>query len=425
MERHTAAAAQTGSASSPAEADERGGPDRGDDRTTHPRTLASRLAGAPRDSGSDGRSDGGWGSDLKLAVALARRGRSKPPRRRLLPRPRDTPFDIGNAETAAQAGPTRRARSSTQRASEPGVSCDAVPHFVESACRSMPGRAQREKRNREQDAARAETLGPHVPYLNGPRTKPRRRRSSRRFHDIGGAMNIPFDAGKRRANPALLRSRSWSVFAIAAALAGAGAGCKTTEDAKAPEGEPPAAPVAAETAPGAAAAAEATPASAPTPPAAPSIHAFNMKRLDGSDASLSSWAGKVVLIVNTASKCGYTPQYQGLQQLHAKYAERGFEVLGFPSNDFGGQEPGTAQEIQNFCVTMYDVNFPMFEKTKVIGAERSPLYALLSDAQGEPKWNFHKYLVDKHGRPVQAWGSKVEPGAPEIASSIEVQLALQ
>jgi len=235
-------------------------------------------------------------------------------------------------------------------------------------------------------------------------------------------MTIPFDAGKRRGNSTFFRSRSWPVFAIAAALAGAGAGCKTTEDAKAPEGEPPAAPAAAEAAPAAPAA---TAANAPAQPAAPSIHGFNMKRLDGSDASLSNWAGKVVLIVNTASKCGYTPQYQGLQQLHAKYSERGFEVLGFPSNDFGGQEPGTAQEIQNFCVTMYDVNFPMFEKTKVVGAERSPLYALLSDAQGEPKWNFHKYLVDKHGRPVQAWGSKVEPGAPEIASSIEAQLALQ
>ena len=171
------------------------------------------------------------------------------------------------------------------------------------------------------------------------------------------------------------------------------------------------------------------PAAAPQPNApasaasAPSIHSLTMKRLDGTEAPLSAWSGKVVLIVNTASKCGYTPQYQGLQQLHAKYSDRGFAVLGFPSNDFGGQEPGTAEEIASFCVTMYDVNFPMFEKTKTIGQDRSPLYALLSDAHGEPKWNFHKYLIDKHGRPVQAWPSKVEPGSPEIASAIEAQLA--
>jgi glutathione peroxidase len=98
-------------------------------------------------------------------------------------------------------------------------------------------------------------------------------------------------------------------------------------------------------------------------------------------------------------------------------------VLGFPSNDFGGQEPGTSEEISKFCISIYDVNFPMFEKVKVVGQDRSPLYALLSDARGEPKWNFHKYLVDKHGRPVQAWPSKVEPGSAEIASAIEAQLA--
>jgi len=156
---------------------------------------------------------------------------------------------------------------------------------------------------------------------------------------------------------------------------------------------------------------------------APSIHSLTMKRLDGTEAPLSAWSGKVLLIVNTASKCGYTPQYQGLQQLHAKYSERGFAVLGFPSNDFGGQEPGTAEEIASFCVTMYDVNFPMFEKTKTIGQERSALYGILSDARGEPKWNFHKYLIDKQGKPVQAWASAVDPGASEISTAIEAQLA--
>ncbi len=147
-----------------------------------------------------------------------------------------------------------------------------------------------------------------------------------------------------------------------------------------------------------------------------------MNRLDGTPATLSEWSGKVLLIVNTASKCGYTPQYEGLQKLHAKYSPRGFAVLGFPSNDFGGQEPGSAQEIAKFCTSIYAVNFPMFEKTKVKGAEQNELYALLSKALGEPHWNFHKYLIDKQGHPIQAWESKVEPGSDEIAKAIEAQL---
>jgi glutathione peroxidase len=230
------------------------------------------------------------------------------------------------------------------------------------------------------------------------------------------------DSIARRSLRTLIPAR----FSRAALLVGLGAlaACKASEAPKAPEaaaeGTAPAESASAASAPAAAAA---TSAAAPAEPAPPSIHSFTMKRLDGTETSLSAWSGKVLLVVNTASKCGYTPQYQGLQQLHTKYSGRGFEVLGFPSNDFGGQEPGTAQEIQNFCVSMYDVNFPMFEKTKTTGQDRSPLYALLSDAHGEPKWNFHKYLIDKQGRPVQAWPSKVEPGSPEIASAIEAQLA--
>src|SRR5688572_27845619 len=163
----------------------------------------------------------------------------------------------------------------------------------------------------------------------------------------------------------------------------------------------------------------------PTAPAAeaPSIYGFTLNRLNGTPASLSEWSGKVLLIVNTASKCGHTPQYEGLQALHAKYSPRGFAVLGFPSNDFGGQEPGTAEEIQTFCTSIYSVNFPMFGKTKVVGAERNPLYALLSDAKVPPQWNFHKYLIDKHGKPVQAWASGVKPESAEITSAIEAQLA--
>jgi glutathione peroxidase len=195
--------------------------------------------------------------------------------------------------------------------------------------------------------------------------------------------------------------------------------CMNNEPPQAPE--PPAAQIeAAPVSEGAAAPAQTSETSE-----VPSIHGLTLKRLDGTEAPLSTWAGKVLLIVNTASKCGYTPQYQGLQQLHARYAERGFAVLGFPSNDFGGQEPGTAEEIASFCITMYDVNFPMFEKIKTIGQERSTLYAILADARGEPKWNFHKYLIDKQGRPVQAWASAVDPGSSEIATAIEAQLGAQ
>jgi glutathione peroxidase len=128
-------------------------------------------------------------------------------------------------------------------------------------------------------------------------------------------------------------------------------------------------------------------------------------------------------VVNTASKCGHTPQYEGLQALHAEYASQGFAVLGFPSNDFGGQEPGTSEEIATFCTSIYAVSFPMFEKVKTKGPDRSELYALLSEALGEPHWNFHKYLIDAEGRPLRAWPSGVQPESPEIVAAIEEQLA--
>jgi glutathione peroxidase len=206
-----------------------------------------------------------------------------------------------------------------------------------------------------------------------------------------------------------------ATLAVVAAIA---SGCATTESSTAPASGP---------------AGTASPAASPQPatdaptaaaqPEAPSIYGFSMKRLDGTETSLSAWSGKVLLVVNTASKCGYTPQYEGLQALHAKYSARGFAVLGFPSNDFGGQEPGTSKEIATFCTSIYAVNFPMFEKVSTTGSERAPLYALLSAALGEPHWNFHKYLIDKQGRPVRAWESKVEPQAPELEAAIEAQLA--
>lgn len=173
--------------------------------------------------------------------------------------------------------------------------------------------------------------------------------------------------------------------------------------------------------------AQASPGEKPTAPksAKPrSVHDLKVKRLDGEDVSLASFAGKVLLVVNTASECGFTPQYAGLEALYETYQARGFTVLGFPSNDFGEQEPGSSEEIATFCKTKFGVTFPMFQKIKTIGPGRTPLYALLTEAKGEPKWNFHKYLIDKHGLPAEAWPSMVPPDAPEIAEAIERQLLL-
>ncbi|MBD9376721.1 MULTISPECIES: glutathione peroxidase [unclassified Pseudoxanthomonas] len=135
------------------------------------------------------------------------------------------------------------------------------------------------------------------------------------------------------------------------------------------------------------------------------------------------YAGQVLLIVNTASKCGFTPQYEGLEALHRKYAGRGFAVLGFPSNDFKGQEPGNEQQIQEFCTLTYGVKFPMFEKVHVIGPETTPLYRSLSQATGvAPGWNFHKYLVARDGRVVANFPSKIKPDDPALVAAIEREL---
>lgn len=153
------------------------------------------------------------------------------------------------------------------------------------------------------------------------------------------------------------------------------------------------------------------------------LHTLKAKRLDGTEEALSTYAGKVVLVVNTASECGYTPQYAPLEALYEKYKDRGFTVLGFPSNDFGGQEPGSAADIAAFCKSKYGVTFPLFDKVKTKGDGQSPVYALLAQAKGEPKWNFHKYLVDKQGNVVAAWPSAVRPDSAEITQAIEEQLA--
>jgi glutathione peroxidase len=128
-----------------------------------------------------------------------------------------------------------------------------------------------------------------------------------------------------------------------------------------------------------------------------SLHQLTANSLDGKAQPLSAYQGKVVLVVNTASECGFTPQYEGLEKLYEDYQSKGLVVLGFPSNDFGGQEPGTATEIKKFCSTRFHVTFPMFEKIKTKGDGQSPIYKFLSAHYGEPKWNFHKYLVGKDG----------------------------
>lgn len=137
-----------------------------------------------------------------------------------------------------------------------------------------------------------------------------------------------------------------------------------------------------------------------------------------------AYAGKVLLIVNTASKCGFTPQYEGLEALHEELAGRGFAVVGFPSNDFMGQEPGSEDEIREFCTTTYGVKFPMYEKVSVRGKEATSLYMKLAEATGEaPQWNFHKYLVDRDGKVVASYGSRTRPDDIALRERIEALLA--
>jgi len=150
---------------------------------------------------------------------------------------------------------------------------------------------------------------------------------------------------------------------------------------------------------------------------------LSAKTLDGKPQPLSAYRGQVVLVVNTASECGFTPQYDGLEKLYEEYKGKGFTVLGFPSNDFGGQEPGTAEQIASFCSTNYDITFPLFEKVHTKGSEQSPVYAFVTKQYGEPRWNFHKYLVGKDGQVVAAFPSKVTPESSELRGAIDQALA--
>jgi len=165
----------------------------------------------------------------------------------------------------------------------------------------------------------------------------------------------------------------------------------------------------------------------PAPAAAgacPASLNFRVKRLqDDAPQDLCQYAGRVVLVVNTASYCGYTHQYEGLEALYAKYRDKGLTVLGFPSNDFQ-QEPGNSKQIADFCYNTYGVKFPMFSKTEVVGTGASPLYSWLATQTGQPpKWNFHKYLLDRTGRVAAVFPSSVEPGDPTLIKRINALLA--
>jgi glutathione peroxidase len=172
----------------------------------------------------------------------------------------------------------------------------------------------------------------------------------------------------------------------------------------------------------------AAPAKAPNEPASaaasavcPAVlrHSFNRLQ-DEAPQNLCQYAGKVILVVNTASFCGFTDQYEGLEVLYAKYKDKGLVVLGFPSNDFGKQEPGSNKEIADFCFNTYAVKFPMFSKTVVVGPERNALFAQLAKESGTtPKWNFYKYLVDRNGRVVQSYNSMTKPQSKNLLADIE------
>jgi len=157
------------------------------------------------------------------------------------------------------------------------------------------------------------------------------------------------------------------------------------------------------------------------------LYTIPLKDIDGKDTSLKAYAGKAVLIVNVASECGFTPQYQGLEALYRKYKDKGLVVLGFPCNDFGGQEPGTNTEIKKFCSSRYEVTFPLFDKLHTKGPEQHPLYTALSGptspVAGPVTWNFNKYLISRDGKILAHYESDVEPDSSTLTKAIEGALA--
>ena len=164
------------------------------------------------------------------------------------------------------------------------------------------------------------------------------------------------------------------------------------------------------------------------PPNVSSVYDFKMKNIDGSEVKLETYKGKVVMIVNTASKCGLTPQYEGLQAVYDKYKDKDFVVLGFPANNFMGQEPGSDTEIKEFCTLKYKVSFPMFSKISVKGADQHPLYTYLTNEQSNPgfsgdiSWNFEKFLIGKDGKTLARFSPKVKPDDQSVIDAIEKAL---
>ena len=160
---------------------------------------------------------------------------------------------------------------------------------------------------------------------------------------------------------------------------------------------------------------------------AASLYDIKLKDIDGKDTSLAAYKGKAILIVNVASKCGYTKQYAGLEAAYLKYKDRGLVILGFPCNQFGGQEPGTNEEIKQFCSSKFNVTFPLFDKLEVNGAKRHPLYTALagqdSPFPGDIKWNFNKFLVSRDGKILRRFDSGVTPDSEELTKAVETALA--
>lgn len=159
-----------------------------------------------------------------------------------------------------------------------------------------------------------------------------------------------------------------------------------------------------------------------------SVHEFKVKNIEGKDVDLSEYKGKVLLIVNVASQCGATKQYDPLQTLYKKYEDKGLVVLGFPANNFGGQEPGSDEEIAEFCSSKYSVEFPMFSKVSVKGDDKAPLFTYLTaaenpDKQGDIGWNFEKFLIGKDGKLVRRFATKVDPSNEDLVAAIETALA--
>jgi glutathione peroxidase len=161
--------------------------------------------------------------------------------------------------------------------------------------------------------------------------------------------------------------------------------------------------------------------------ASPGFYGFTLNSIDGKPAPLADYKGKVILVVNVASQCGYTPQYSALESTYEKYKDQGFVILGFPANNFGAQEPGTNEEIKTFCTRKYSVTFPMYAKISVKGSDQAPLYAYLTKdtapaLRGDIKWNFTKFLVDRNGHVIQRFEPAVTPDSKEVTSAIENQL---